>query len=111
MIREIKYCVYHPDVITYRQANFCRKCYDRHLKWKQRGILDMTTERYYKILEEQNGKCLFCGREPRENRFFDTDHDHKTGKVRGLLCNEHNRAIGIIEKNIDLLPRFLEYIK
>lgn len=61
-------------------------------------------------LKQQNGTCLFCSREPRENRFFDVDHSHNTGKIRGLLCNEHNRAIGIVEKNRKLLNSFLEYI-
>lgn len=106
-----KYCVFHPEMKTYRQADYCRRCYDRHRKWKDRGMIDMTTKRYYEMLKSQDGKCLFCDRQPREDRFFDTDHDHKTGRVRGLLCNEHNRAVGVVEKNIDLLPKFLEYIR
>lgn len=71
----------------------------------------MTSERYSKMLDEQGGTCLFCDRIPRENRQFDVDHDHATGLVRGLLCNEHNRAIGVVEKNLDKLPEFLKYIK
>lgn len=41
---------------------------------------------------------------------MDVDHDHKTGRVRGLLCNEHNRAVGILEKNRHLLAAMLEYV-
>lgn len=63
------------------------------------------------MLEKQGGTCLFCDRTPRPNRFFDVDHSHKNGRVRGLLCNEHNRAVGIIEKNVALLSDMLTYIE
>jgi hypothetical protein len=110
MVKQKRYCKYCPEKLVYRAATICRTCYDRERKWKIRGI-NIDTSTYLHMLSKQNGLCLFCDRTPKPNRFFDVDHSHKTGVVRGLLCNEHNRAIGVVEKNIELLPKFLEYIK
>lgn len=38
------------------------------------------------------------------------DHDHKTGKFRGWLCTKCNTMVGFIEKNIEMLPKVIEYI-
>jgi hypothetical protein len=56
--------------------------------------LGFTDEDYFRTLEEQGGKCAIsnCPRTPKTRRFH-IDHDHKTGKVRGLLCHLHNRFL------------------
>ena len=41
------------------------------------------------MLEAQDGRCAICGNKPRKRR-LDVDHNHKTGKVRGLLCRRCN---------------------
>lgn len=38
------------------------------------------------------------------------DHDHKTGKIRGLLCTRCNTAIGLLNDNIDFLRRAIMYL-
>ena len=65
---------------------------------------------YERILAEQGGGCYICGKKPSERRALDIDHDHKTGKVRGLLCSNHNRAIGLFGDNIRGLIKALEYL-
>lgn len=109
MDKNKKYCKYHPECHVYRNQEVCRRCYDRERKWFKRGI-NINTEMYLKMLDQQNGTCLFCDRKPKPSRFLDVDHDHNTGRVRGLLCSEHNRAIGVIEKNISILQDILRYI-
>ena len=39
------------------------------------------------------------------------DHDHKTGKVRGVLCNNCNRALGLMEDSETRLKAAIEYLK
>jgi hypothetical protein len=55
----------------------------------------LTVEKYDKILLHQGGVCAGCGEPPRKTRLA-VDHDHKTGRIRGLLCWLCNRAIGIL---------------
>lgn len=56
--------------------------------------LGVTDDVYEMMLQEQHGRCAIpgCPRTPKTRRFH-VDHDHKTGKVRGLLCHWHNRIM------------------
>jgi hypothetical protein len=61
-----------------------------HLKRK----FGLTPTEYEAKLEAQGGGCALCGREPGPGRQLDIDHDHKTGAVRGLICNTCNQGLG-----------------
>jgi len=52
----------------------------------------ITSTEYEKILTSQGGTCAICGRNPRTRRLA-VDHDHRTGKVRGLLCWTCNKKV------------------
>jgi hypothetical protein len=57
------------------------------------------------MLAKQRGVCAICKTEdpgPRSNHFH-IDHDHATGKVRGLLCNNCNRGIGLLKDSPSVL--------
>ena len=56
---------------------------------KQLGVSD---EDYAVLLSQQGGGCAICGAKPKTRRLH-VDHDHATGKVRGLLCHRCNRAL------------------
>ena len=70
----------------------------------------ISTEQYEQMLLEQNGSCYICNKKPEGKRALDIDHDHNTCEVRGLLCSNHNRAIGLFDDNINLLARAIEYL-
>ena len=57
---------------------------------KKYGI---TEQQYDDLLKAQHGVCAICGRHQHYQR-LSVDHDHKTGRVRGLLCMQCNRGIG-----------------
>lgn len=71
----------------------------------------LTPEQYDQMVEEVGGKCPVCLRAPDyagQPRRLAVDHDHQTGRIRGLLCWRCNGAVGIIgEEN---LHRLLEYL-
>lgn len=56
--------------------------------------------------------CAICGKEP-SGRWgkLHVDHDHLTGKVRGLLCNECNLVLGLIKDNSAVLNNMIYYIE
>ena len=70
-------------------------------KNKLRLRYSITLEEYDQMFEDQNGKCKICGTEENGNKRFSVDHDHETGKVRGLLCYRCNTSLGWFEKNKD----------
>lgn len=70
----------------------------------------LTEEEYNSILKHQGGVCAGCG-EPPHGRNLAVDHDHKTGRIRGLLCWLCNRAIGILRDNACAATRLGKYLK
>jgi len=74
----------------------------------------LTAIQYYMMLDQQDGKCKICkgigpGGAGRTSRMA-IDHCHQTGKVRGILCNRCNRALGLFEDNISNLTAAIEYL-
>jgi hypothetical protein len=54
--------------------------------------LGMTDEDYKQRFEQQNGVCAICGNPPKSRR-LSFDHNHRTHRIRGLLCFRCNRAL------------------
>lgn len=71
----------------------------------------MTFKDYEKMLEEQDGKCKICGATTSGGRgLFHVDHDHKTGIVRGLLCQQCNVGLGCFKDNPKSLASAITYL-
>ena len=69
----------------------------------------LTLEDYNKLKLAQSLRCGICGVE--ENKSFNIDHDHSTGKVRGLLCGPCNRAIGLFKESEQALLSAVNYLR
>lgn len=71
----------------------------------------LTVADYKQMLAAQGGKCAICERtENGERRFFDVDHDHNTGAIRGLLCNRCNRMLSNALDDVVLLGKAIDYL-
>jgi hypothetical protein len=81
--------------------------------WRLKTNYGITPETYEVMREMQGGRCVICGTDkPRGNHgTLCIDHDHKTGKVRGLLCGTCNRALGFFKDSESLLIAAAEYIR
>lgn len=64
---------------------------------KLKSCFGISLEEFNLMLKEQNGKCLICGKQ-QGDKYFAVDHNHTTGKIRGLLCSRCNRSLGWYEK-------------
>jgi hypothetical protein len=73
-----------------------------HLKRKY----GLTLEAFDELLASQGGGCAICGRPDADN----VDHDHTTGRVRGILCFNCNIAIGQVEDDEDRLAAAMAYV-
>lgn len=70
---------------------------------------------YERMLEEQDHKCKICkgtGFKMKEEHtlLLMVDHCHTTGRVRGLLCHNCNRALGLLKDNVEALKNAIEYL-
>lgn len=68
------------------------------------------------IFEKQSGRCAVCGSKgfrmnPNAMFLLVVDHDHTTGKVRGMLCHNCNRALGLLQDNISALETSIKYLE
>jgi hypothetical protein len=101
----------------------CKKCCNiSSKKWninnreKIRSVYNywntgVTSELYTEFLNLHDDKCAICKKTTKENhKSLAIDHDHKTMKIRGLLCNRCNLGIGYLEDNVAFLKSAIEYI-
>lgn len=74
----------------------------------------LTLDTYDELLKQQKGVCAICSTDdPRgqskAGRFY-VDHNHQTGEVRGLLCNDCNTALGLFKDSQLLLLKAEQYL-
>ena len=86
------------------------RAYNRKTSLKVYGI---TPIEYAELLLKQDGVCAICKQPSRQTRgrSLAVDHDHRTGKVRGLLCNPCNLTLGKMQDDPSLLRNAAEYLE
>lgn len=101
---------------TEKGQPYCGECarirsrlWGNHLKARY----NISIEQYNILLEVQNNRCAICGIPGSENysKKLCVDHDHKTGKVRGLLCQRCNWLLGRSCDNINVFKSAIAYLK
>jgi hypothetical protein len=70
----------------------------------------LTEAQYDQMLVEQGGACAICRRAGHTHHRLGVDHDHATGRVRGLLCSNCNASLGLLQDRIDLLYAAIRYL-
>lgn len=89
-------------------------------KQKQRSFKNnlkkygITPETYQQLFTQQEGKCAICSSSEvsvaRRSYNLFVDHDHETGKVRGLLCHHCNTGLGHFKDKTEALQKAIEYL-
>lgn len=103
---------------------YCKPCHrirnkDNKKKWRAknperahaegvRRLYGLDAERFQELLAEQNGACAICGEVPGR---LEVDHDHGTGVVRGLLCGNCNKALGLMRDDTERLLSAVRYLE
>jgi hypothetical protein len=81
---------------------------------KLRQTYGITLQDYEVRYLQQKGMCGLCGNtHPNTGRHSSlcVDHDHKTGRIRGLLCHRCNRALGLLGDGAVILRRALNWVE
>lgn len=89
--------------------------YDRGSEYTRRVRLKSkygtTPEAVDAMLDDQGGACAICRiDEPGGRGFWNVDHDHDTGRIRGLLCCACNRGIGLLSDDVERLMSAAAYL-
>jgi len=71
----------------------------------------LTVGEYNELYRKQKGCCAICGKHQFElNRALSVDHNHETGKIRGLLCGKCNSALGLFQESRGILFKAIQYL-
>ena len=94
------------------------KTFKRRKSTKLNNKYGISIEEYDDLFEKQKGLCAICGKpesavDPRTGRYMSlaVDHDHITGKIRGLLCAAHNRGVGFFQDSPESLRKAADYLE
>ncbi len=110
--------------------SYCKDCHKTAVKnhrdkpdskkrlaaYKRKKHYGITLEQYEQMLELQTGVCAICHRpEVAKNKWgykrLAVDHNHQTGKVRGLLCNNCNNGLGRMKDSKEILLQAALYLE
>ncbi len=86
--------------------------------WKLKSVYGLSLAEFEKMLIDQDNSCAICSAvllasvRGRGRAFVAcVDHDHKTGEVRGILCNSCNRGLGNFQDDPEALERAAAYLR
>lgn len=103
---------YKEKAFSHRSSEYAKA---KRLSYRRKLSYGITQEAYDALLAQQNGVCAICGN-PETVIIRGTlcplsvDHDHDTGKIRGLLCSTCNAALGLFKDNIENLSNAIDYL-
>lgn len=85
----------------------------KNLRYNLKYNFNLSLEDYETMVEQQNGVCAICSQPPIKgngNRLH-IDHNHSTGKIRGLLCSTCNQGLGFFQDSFETLLSASHYLK
>jgi hypothetical protein len=115
---------YMRDKKTGRRHSACKECDKARVKARHQANPErtrnndlkrnygITLDEHTQMYEDQNGVCAVCEK-PGDGKWkkLCVDHDHKTGKVRQLLCRNCNMILGQVDDNINYMEKLTAYLK
>src|SRR5450756_334040 len=104
--------IYHQDLEKARARNRATALRNGRA-WRLRRKYDHSPEDFDQLLASQGGRCAIC-RTEKPNGYqqsWSVDHDHKTNKVRGILCFHCNSVLGNAKDSVKVLEAAISYLK
>jgi Recombination endonuclease VII len=96
----------NPDHVRKKNRELYHSKPDHFKNTRLKYKYGITLEEFQAICVAQNNICAICG----DDGPLVVDHDHVTGKVRGALCHQCNRCLGLLKDNIEILRRSIDYL-
>ena len=103
-----KYLIKNREKVLEKQRKYNK---ENPLKRKNailKNVYGITLVQYNQMFETQEGKCAICQRHQNElTRTLCVDHNHKTNKVRALLCVTCNTDVSVVENRLEEMTNYL----
>lgn len=110
MRKKFKTCeAYEAHLERYR--NYYRKYSKKRSDYARLKKYGLTPEDYEALLEKQGNKCTICSKIFSDGVRAVVDHHHGSGRVRGILCDNCNKAIGLLGDDADIIEEAARYVR
>jgi hypothetical protein len=102
----------NPDKIAERVARVAGTEKKKAADWRSylKRNYGITVDEYDLLVAEHDGVCAICKKPRPDDRKLHIDHDHASGKIRGLLCFRCNNALGDLDDDPVLFQRAADYL-
>ena len=102
----------HPGYTAKHSAKWRRDNPDKdrasQAKYRIKKFYKLSSEEYRELVATANGHCMLCG--VKQDDILNIDHNHETGKVRGLVCRGCNVGLGGFKDDPKLLIKAIQYL-
>ena len=103
-----KYLIKNREKVLETQKKWNNKNFERRKNVILKNVYGITLDDYNRMFNTQEGKCAICQRHQNElTRTLCVDHDHKTNKVRALLCVTCNTDVSVVENRLEEMTNYL----
>lgn len=115
-----KYYTENKEEIQKKSKEYYQKTKERRAFCNRKTHLkvnyNLSLEEYSSMAINQNNCCAICNKPETtflngKQRKLAVDHDHKTGKIRELLCGDCNTTLGKLNEDIELFNKFIKYLE
>ena len=107
-----KYKIDYPERIYAYNKKWAATHKDQRKKANLKSDYGLDLSAYNQLLTKQLNSCAICLKSQEViKKALCVDHDHKTGRIRGLLCDLCNRGLGHFFDNECNLERAVEYLR
>ena len=97
------YAARHKERLREYHREYRRKTWRKY-------VYGLSNEQYEEMLSAQSGVCAICEKGCPTGKSLAVDHDHLSGRIRGLLCADCNGALGHFKDDPALLRRAIVYL-
>lgn len=87
------------------------KCRATHKWYVIKSRYGISMDEYNELLQSQEFKCAICSEDISEQKQAHLDHCHTSGAVRGFLCGQWNKALGLFKDSTDSLRKAIAYLE
>lgn len=117
-IRQHEYYLNHKEQMKARARDWAKNHRKQKNEYRKKQKYGITAVQYQKKIKSQHNRCAICNKKEKQIHFetkkiqlLSIDHDHKTNKIRGLLCDRCNRGLGFFSDSSVLLLKASRYLR